>query len=142
MVAWVVLALCSIQFHAAIRAQKSTILEGKYAYRAMFWPAGPIFLGVTALLVLVGLFVEALYPVGGKNLDANDFFQTYLGVPLVLVAIVGYKLIFRTKFRRPSEIDLVTGHRPMTEEEEAFLDAYYAQPMWKRIWSYVTTSDK
>ncbi|EXJ94533.1 hypothetical protein A1O1_02929 [Capronia coronata CBS 617.96] len=142
MIAWVVLAICSVRFHAAIKAQKSTLLEGKYAYRAMFWPAGPVFLGVTAFLVLVGLFAEALYPVGGTNLSAYDFFETYLGVPLVLVAIVGYKLIFRTKFRRASEIDLVSGHRPLTEEDEHFLDQYYAQPMWKRVWSYVTTSDK
>ncbi|KAL2438533.1 Amino-acid permease GAP3 [Exophiala dermatitidis] len=142
MMAWIVMALCSIRFHAAIKAQGSRILEGKYAYRAMLWPLGPIFLGVGAFLVLVGLFAAALYPVDGKALDAEAFFQTYLGVPVVVIAIIGYKLIFRTKIRRASEIDLVTGHRPLTEEDEAFLDQYYAQPMWKRVWSYVTTSDR
>jgi len=141
MVAWVVLAICSIRFHAAIRAQKSTILEGKYAYKARFWPIGPVFLGVAAVLVLCGLFAEALYPVGGTPLSAYDFFETYLGVPLVLVAVIGYKLIYRTKFRRASEIDLVSGHRPLTKENEEFLDHYYSLPLGRRIWSYISTSD-
>jgi amino acid transporter len=141
MIAWVILAICSIRFHAAIRAQKSTILQGKYAYRARFWPVGPIFLGVSAFLVLVGLFADALYPVGGTPLSAYDFFETYLGVPLVLVAMIGYKLIFRTKIRRASEIDLVSGHQPLTEEQEKFLDHYYTLPMWRRVWSYISTSD-
>ncbi|KAI1624021.1 AAT family amino acid transporter [Exophiala viscosa] len=141
MTAWVVLAWCSIRFHAAIRAQGSTILEGKYAYKARFWPVGPIFLGVSAFLVLVGLFADALYPVGGTPLNAYDFFMTYLGVPLVLVATIGYKIIRRTKLRRAGEIDLVTGHQPLTEEQEKFLDHYYSQSMGKRIWSYISTSD-
>jgi len=141
MIAWVILAICSIRFHAAIRAQKSTILEGKYAYRARFWPVGPIFLGVGAFLVLVGLFADALYPVGGTPLSAYDFFETYLGVPLVLAAMIGYKVIFRTKIRRAREIDLVTGHQPLTEEQEKFLDHYYTLPLWRRVWSYISTSD-
>lgn len=110
-------------------------------YKARFWPAGPIFLGTGAFLVLVGLFADALYPVGGTPLSAYDFFMTYLGVPLVLVATIGYKVIRRTKIRRASEIDLVTGHQPLTEEQEKFLDHYYSQSLGRRIWSYISTSD-
>jgi amino acid transporter len=141
MVAWVVVSICSIRFHAAVKAQNSNILSGKYAYRAWLWPAAPIFLGVTAFLVLIGLFAEALFPVGGAAPNAYDFFQTYLGVPIVLVAYLGFKVIFKTKFRKANEIDLVTGHEPLTAEQEAFLDKYYAQTMWQRIWSYVSTTD-
>ncbi|RDW83512.1 hypothetical protein BP5796_05003 [Coleophoma crateriformis] len=141
MLVWIVISICSIRFHAAIRAQNSPILSGKYAYVAKFWPLGPIFLGISSFLVLLGLFAEALFPVGGTNLSAYDFFETYLGVPLVLAAWLGYKVIFKTKIRRASEIDLVEGHRPMTEEDRLFLDRYYAQPLWKRVWSYVSTSD-
>ena len=141
MVAWIVVAICSVRFHAAVRAQRSTLLEGKYAYKALFWPIGPIFLGVSAFLVLIGLFAEALFPVGGTPLNAYDFFETYLGVPLVIVAIFGYKIIFKTKIRRASEIDLVTGHVPLTPENEAFLDHYYSLPMWRRVWSYISTAN-
>ncbi|KAL3462743.1 proline-specific permease [Aspergillus heterothallicus] len=141
MLAWLVLSICSIRFHAAVRAQNSPILDGKYAYRALFWPLGPIFLGLCSLLTLMGLFAASLYPVDGTPLDAYDFFSTYLGVPLVVTVIVGYKLIFRTKFRRASEIDLATGYQPLSEENERFLDHYYSLPMWRRIWSYISTSD-
>ncbi|CZR69600.1 uncharacterized protein PAC_19500 [Phialocephala subalpina] len=128
MLVWIVIAVCSIRFHAAIRAQNSTIIEGRYAYKAMFWPIGPMFLGIAAFLVLVGLFAESLFPVGGTNFNAHDFFETYLGVPLTLAAWLGYKVILKTKIRKASEIDLVSGHRPLTAEDETFLDHYYSLP--------------
>ncbi|KAL2834228.1 amino acid permease/ SLC12A domain-containing protein [Aspergillus cavernicola] len=141
MLAWLTLALCSLRFHAALKAQNSTILTGKYAYNSLFWPLGPIFLGLCSTLILIGLFAEALYPVDGNNLSAYDFFSTYLGVPLVLVSVIGYKVVFRTKVRRASEIDLVTGFQGLSVENELFLDRYYALPLWRRVWSYVSTSD-
>jgi amino acid transporter len=141
MIAWVVIAICSIRFHSAVKAQNSSILSGKYAYRAWLYPAGPIFLGGTAFLVLVGLFAVSVWPINGAKSSAYDFFATYLGVPIVLVSIIGYKIVFKTKIRRASEIDLVSDYAPITEENSRFLDNYYSQPMWRRVWSYVSTSD-
>lgn len=140
MVVWVIIPICSFRFHAAIRAQNSDILKGRYAYRAWLWPLAPVFLGVIALLVLVGLFAASLYPVDGPPLSAYSFFETYLGVPIVLAAFLGFKIVFRTRFRRASEIDLVSGHVPLSLENEEFLDRYYSQPVWRRIWSYVSAS--
>ncbi|BDD61649.1 hypothetical protein MAP00_006687 [Monascus purpureus] len=140
MVVWVIIPICSFRFHAAIRAQNSDILKGRYAYRAWLWPLAPVFLGVIAFLVLVGLFAASLYPVDGAPLSAYSFFETYLGVPIVLAAFLGFKIVFRTRFRRASEIDLVSGHVPLSLENEEFLDRYYSQPMWRRVWSYVSAS--
>ena len=136
MIAWVIIPICNFRFHAAIRAQRSSILDEKHAYRAWLWPLGPLFLGIAAFLTLVGLFAASLWPVDGEALSAYSFFETYLGVPIFLAAFILYKGVFRTRFRRASEIDLATGYSPLSEDNEQFLDAYYSKPMWKRFGSY------
>lgn len=140
MVVWVVLGIVSIRFHLAIRAQNSDILKQKHSWRAKLFPVGPVFLSLTSFLILVGLFYGSLFPVGGKP-NAYDFFTTYLGVPLVLVAYACYKVYFRTSIPKLSEIDLLEGHRPLSEREIEIMDYYTSLPWYKRLWTYVNTAD-
>lgn len=140
MVVWVVLGIVSIRFHLAIRAQNSDILIQKHSWRAKLFPVGPVFLSLTSFLILVGLFYGSLFPVGGKP-NAYDFFTTYLGVPLILVAYACYKVYFRTSIPKLSEIDLLEGHRPLSEREVVIMDYYTSLPWYKRLWTYVNTAD-
>jgi amino acid transporter len=69
-------------------------------------------------LCLAAQFYVALWPVGGPNLNATDFFQAYLAGPFLLVLYLGWKGYswFYHKEHRPlyvkiKDIDLYTGMR-------------------------------
>ena len=66
----------------------------------------------------MGQFYVALYPVGGPNLNANEFFQLYLAGPLFIFLYLcwkGYSWIVRPSdrplFIRTKDIDIYTGMR-------------------------------
>ncbi|KAH3667942.1 hypothetical protein OGAPHI_001696 [Ogataea philodendri] len=141
MVVWVVLGLVSLRFRMAVSKQKSGILDTPFAYKSKLYPIGPIFVSLGSFLILVGLFYASLFPVGGSP-NAYDFFETYLGVPLVLVAYVSYKLIRRTKFARSSTIDLLEGYRPLSDEEVTIMESYTSMPWYRRLWTYVNVIDE
>lgn len=90
----------------------------------------------------LGFFEEFLLTVlssnqGGGGFTAYNFFSNMIGLILIIVATIGFKLIFRTPWHDPATADLVTGHRELTIEEIAHLDAYHNLPLWRRIGTYV-----
>lgn len=60
-----------------------------------------------------------------------------IGLLLILVSGIGYKLIFRTKLRDPMTVDLQTGRRPLTGEEIDSLNAYRESPAWRRFVTFI-----
>jgi len=48
---------------------------------------------------------------------ASGFFTAYVNIPIFVVLYVGYKVVYRTKFWKPTEMDFVTGI-PTPEETE------------------------
>ncbi|KIX07430.1 uncharacterized protein Z518_02083 [Rhinocladiella mackenziei CBS 650.93] len=134
---WMAISISNVQMHRAIKLQNDPAWTLPYAWKLRGFPITAIYLFVTSFLVLFGTGYVALFPIGGAPPSAEAFFQTFLGVPIWIAAYLGYKLCFRTKIVDPATADLKTGRRPLTEDDIAFLDAYFAQPMWKRILSYV-----
>jgi len=122
--------------HRAIKMQGDRAFEMPYALKNRFWPVESIFLFVSTLFTFVCTFYVSVVPDEGSP-SASNFFETMLCFPVFVVAYIGYKLWFRTSFQNPMTADLQSGRRPLNEEEYAFLDQYYSQPMWKRILSYV-----
>lgn len=59
------------------------------------------------------------------------------GLILIVFSGIGYKLIFRTKYRDPRTIDLQTGRRPLGIEEVKELDDYKIMPHWRKFVSFV-----
>lgn len=57
--------------------------------------------------------------------DYKNFITGYLGIPLYLIMIFGYKWWHKTKTVRAHEADFYTGKDEIDREEEAFL-AYKA----------------
>jgi hypothetical protein len=55
------------------------------------------------------------------------------GIILIIFTAVGYKLIYRTKFRDPQTVDLQTGRRPLGVEETKELDEYKNMPPLEEI---------
>ncbi|KAK7898018.1 hypothetical protein LTR67_004650 [Exophiala xenobiotica] len=134
---WMSIAISNIQMHRAIRAQNDPVFKLPYAWKLRGFPISAVYLFVTSFLVLFGTAYVSLFPIGGAPPSAETFFETFLGVPIWIACYLGYKLVYRTKFVKPADADLKTGRRPLTEEDVAFFDRYFAQPMWKRVLSYV-----
>ena len=66
----------------------------------------------------MGQFYVALYPVGGPNLNANDFFELYLAGPLLIFLYLCWKVYSwffrpadRPLFIKTKDIDIYTGMR-------------------------------
>ncbi|KAF7561396.1 hypothetical protein G7046_g2753 [Stylonectria norvegica] len=136
-IAYLVIAVTNWRMRAAFKAQDDNPLSLQYAYKNKFWPWGSVFLFVSGIFVISSTFYLSLFPIDAPTTPSN-FFQTFLCIPLFLVLWAGYKIIFKTKLVNPATADLQSGRRPLNAEDIAFLDAYYSQPMYKRIFSYIT----
>lgn len=74
---------------------------------------------------------------GSDTISAKYFFQYMFGTILILASGIGYKLIYRTKFRDPATVDLQTGRRVLSVEEIVELDAYEQTSRWRKFYSFV-----
>ncbi|KAJ9624333.1 hypothetical protein H2204_010889 [Knufia peltigerae] len=134
---WLSISVTNIQMHRAIKVQNDPAWKLPYAWKLPAFPLTAVYLFVSSLFVLFATGYVSLFPIGGAPPSAEVFFETFLAVPLWIACFLGYKLVFRTKFVNPAEADLQHGRRPLNEEDIAFFDRYFAQPMWKRLLSYV-----
>lgn len=91
-------------------------------------------------LVLIAQFWVGFAPVGYASKTpreiAYNFFSVYLAAPVVLLSYFGYKIYYKTKFVRTSEVDLVTGRRELDlqhliEQERAEQKQW---PAWKKVY--------
>ncbi|KAF8861816.1 hypothetical protein BDZ45DRAFT_687347 [Acephala macrosclerotiorum] len=109
---------------AAFKAQNDNPLTLQYAYKNKFFPLDSVFLFTTSIFVLASTFYVSLFPIGAPT-TVENFFETFLCVPLFIVLYLGYKIVYKTKFVDPAKADLQTGWKPLSESDIAFLDAYY-----------------
>ena len=75
--------------------------------------------------VLIGIFKNFTAFIGGFS--ASNFVTGYLGIPLYLILLVGWKVMKRTKPVNPEEADFFTGKESIDEEEKEFLAVRDAQ---------------
>ena len=62
------------------------------------------------ILCLIAQFYIALFPIGGTS-KASTFFKAYLGVPIILIFFIVWKIAKRTHIVKSSEADLMSGRR-------------------------------
>jgi amino acid transporter len=98
-----------------------------YALKCRFWPVESICLFVTTLFTFICTFYVSIVPDEGFP-SASNFIETMLCFPVFVVAYIWYKLWFRMSFQGPMTADPQSGRRPLNEEY-AFLDQYYSQPI-------------
>ncbi|KAF2104615.1 amino acid permease Dip5 [Rhizodiscina lignyota] len=55
------------------------------------------------------------------NFDYKNFITGYLGIPLYIIMIFGYKLIMRSKMVRPHAADFYSGKQEIDDQEAEFL---------------------
>ncbi|KAJ5272500.1 Amino acid/polyamine transporter I [Penicillium angulare] len=106
---WVSILITHIAFVRARKAQG--IPEDTLTFRARFGLAG------TWLALFLCLFISVTLVVGSFrfNQEGKLMFNfravvaTYVGLPIYLILIIGYKLVMRTKRVNPKEADMWTG---------------------------------
>ena len=118
---WISILVTHIYFVKARRAQN--VPNTSLAYTAPLGVAGSY--GALALCIIVALtknftvFVHSPKTYG--NFDYKNFITGYLGIPLYLLMIAGYKLYKRNPGVKAENADLWTGKAEIDREEEEFL---------------------
>ncbi|PYI09197.1 hypothetical protein BO78DRAFT_405160 [Aspergillus sclerotiicarbonarius CBS 121057] len=133
---WAIIAFTSFRFRAAINAQNSTVLTRPYGWQSSYWPLAPVTVLIITTLLLVCILYLGIAPTGSA-FSLYNFFSYTIGLLLIIVATVMYKIIRRTPWRDPTTADLVTGRAELTAKEIRQLDAYYERPTWRRIGTYL-----
>lgn len=106
---WMFICVCHLRFRAALKHRNIPL--SSLAYVAPTGIIGSWLSIVVNFLMLVGQFWVALFPIGSDRADANNFFQNYLGVPVLFILYFAHKLWTKNwkLYKRVDEIDLDTG---------------------------------
>jgi amino acid transporter len=123
---WISLLVTHIYFVRARKAQQ--VPESDLAYKAPFGVAGSWFALVFCIIISLTKSYDVFThnPKWG-NFDYKKFITSYLGIPLYLIMIAGYKIVTRCKGVDPYEADLWTGKDVIDREEAEFLARVAAQ---------------
>lgn len=95
---------------------------------------------ILIVLVLIAQFYTALYPLGndGKIGTAEDFFKSYLALPVVIVFWVCGFAWKRTGWLRTSQIDVDSGRRAVNWDRINATKAEIAgYPAWRRVFYFL-----
>lgn len=112
---WISILVSHIYFIKARRAQG--VADDSLRYKSPFGLWGSyIALAFCCLVALTKNFA-----VFTKGFDWRNFITGYLGIPLYLGMIIGYKLIMKTKEIKPHEADLFTGKDIIDADEQEWL---------------------
>lgn len=105
---WISINVAHIRFRRAMSYQGRTTAELPYVSQCGVW--GSYYGLLLNCLVLIAQFWIALFPLGGSP-NAYDFFLSYLGLPVILMSWLGYKLWKKdwTLFIRAKNLDIDTG---------------------------------
>jgi amino acid permease len=135
---WGSICLAHIRFRSAWKYHGHTLDE--IPFKAVGGVYGSWVGLVLIVLVLIAQFYTALYPLGneGKIGTAEDFFKSYLALPVVLFFWVCGYAWKRTGWLRTHQIDVDAGRRPVNWDvinaTKAEIAAY---PAWKRVYFYL-----
>ncbi|OXV07295.1 hypothetical protein Egran_04939 [Elaphomyces granulatus] len=118
---WISILVTHIYFVRARKAQGVPVES--LAYKAPFGVTGSsVALFFCCIISLTKSFdVFTRNPKYG-NFDYKTFITAYLGIPLYLTLLFGYKFITKSKGVKPHEADLWTGKDAIDREEAEFLE--------------------
>ena len=112
---WICILVTHIYFMRALKAQG--IDRDTLVYKAPFQPYGSyISLGFCILIALIKNFTAFVF-----EFDKTSFITGYIGIPVFLALLFGYKIIMKTKTVLPEEADLYSLRDIIDREEELFL---------------------
>ncbi|MFB5192923.1 amino acid permease [Alicyclobacillus fastidiosus] len=101
--AWLGIAVSHWRFRRAYVAQGRSLDD--LAYRAKWYPFGPLFACVLCAVVIVGQDYSAFT---GGHVQWAGVVATYVGIPLFIVLWLGYKVVYKTRLVPLLECDFDT----------------------------------
>lgn len=132
---WFSISLAQVRVNYACKVQGLDLYR---PFKAIGGDYGAYLSLLLNVLILMAQFYVALYPIGGKALQADTFFQAYLAAPIVLVLYVGHKIWTRNwkMYIKAEDMDLLTGRNEI-DMDVAMQDHYDEKQRWKqKPWWY------
>lgn len=127
---WLTILWSHMRFMKALKAQG--ISRDSLPYKAPFQPWGNWFAFISTIIITFFKGFDTFLPWNTAN-----FITNYIAIPVFFSLWIGYKIMYKTKQLKPTEIDLVTGLRRIDEEEQKFLAEEAAKgprTRWQKIW--------
>lgn len=112
---WGSICIAHIRFRAAWARDGHTLDE--LPFRALFGVWGSWLGFILIVLVLIAQFYVALYPIGSDTPSAEDFFESYLAAPVVILFYIGCYIYTRKSWIPLSKIDIDSGRREIDWEQ-------------------------
>jgi len=139
---WLTICLCHIRFRAALKL--ASISPSSLPFTSHLSVYGSYLGAVLNILVFVAQFWVGFAPEGYEDMSSTtlveNFFMVYLAAPIIIISYIAYKLWFKTRWVKTSEIDLVTGRREDAEEIEVLKAADRLEMKewhwWRRGYEY------
>ncbi|KAF2770610.1 hypothetical protein EJ03DRAFT_326235 [Teratosphaeria nubilosa] len=117
---WISILVSHIYFVRARRAQN--VPDSSLRYKSPFGMWGSmVALTFCIIIALTKNFSVFTHSKKYGNFDYKNFITGYLGIPLYLIMIAGYKIAKRTKGVDPHEADLWTGKDAIDADEQEWL---------------------
>ena len=112
---WIAIALASIRFRRALKAQGKTEL---LPFKNWTYPYGPWF----SLILNIVLVLVQGWSCFSPKFSGVDFVSYYLELPVMLVMYVGWNLLKRSKIVKLREMDLETDVYVETHEDRSDIE--------------------
>lgn len=112
---WISILVTYLYFLRAVKAQGYD-RKKDFVYTAPFQPWGTyITLGACCFVALIKNFTVFI-----GDFDYKTFITGYIGIPVFLFALFGYKIFYKTKTVNPYEADLITYKAQADEDQEEY----------------------
>lgn len=114
-IAWLGIAVCHYRFRKAYVHQGKDL--NKLPYKSKMFPLGPIIALVLCAVVIVG---QGFAYINSDGIDWMSIISAYIGIPLFLILLFGYKFKKKTKILKLDDVDLevVNSKEKVFEEVE------------------------
>ncbi|KAL4937004.1 hypothetical protein BDV06DRAFT_227368 [Aspergillus oleicola] len=136
---WFLIYVSHIRFRQGLKAQG--IDYKTLAFRDPFAPYSQWLGIVLIILFLAAQLYFAIFPFTGKP-SAENFFATYITVPLFLMDWILYKFWFKTKIVAPKDMDFSAAKYfdkiEQDEKEAEILNPTPKQTLLQRVWGWRT----
>ncbi|KAL7408848.1 amino acid permease/ SLC12A domain-containing protein [Mrakia frigida] len=131
-ITWMVILYSHMAFMNALKAQG--ISRDSLPYKAPFQPYGNWFaFGFTGIVAFFKGYDSIV-----KKFSYVSFITNYIALPVFIIMLVGYKIMYKTKVHKAHEVDLFSGIREIDEDEadyEAEHDAGPKKNFFLRWWN-------
>lgn len=131
---WDIICISHIRFRQALKYNRISLSSLGYTASTGIW--GSVYAVIVHWLILIAQFYIALFPVGSKTPDAENFFQNYLCAFILLFLYAFHKIWFKNwkLYIRTCDIDIYTDRTIFDEEilnlEKQELRRKYKQDPW------------